>query len=319
MTLEPRKTLGENRAFLERVCLPFLLNSQNSDGGWGFRTDTHSRVEPSAWAVIALSEPGSSEKVSEPAARGLNFLKSCQLPDGSWAASPEGQEGAWVTALACWALLWRQEFAENVGRGLAWLCAERPGEAQTWWRVIRTLRGAQRLSSQKDSYYGWSWTHGTASWVEPTSFALMVLDAAPKELSQAAARRSKLARAMLYDRMCPGGGWNCGNPMVYGVAGVPQIGTTAWALLALRRSPDRMENRVSLEWLEQAWPKVQSPASLALSRLALEVYGRDTSKLAADLREQIDKAEVPLNIPTVSWSTLALAGNQSWLPSGVNS
>ena len=30
---------------------------------------------------------------------------------------------------------------------------------------------------------------------------------------------------MLYDRMCPGGGWNCGNPKVYGVAGEPLVGS----------------------------------------------------------------------------------------------
>ena len=46
---------------------------------------------------------------------------------------------------------------------------------------------------------------------------------------------------MLYDRMCPGGGWNCGNPMVYGVPGEALIVPTVWALLALRDEPKKTE------------------------------------------------------------------------------
>jgi hypothetical protein len=196
----------------------------------------------------------------------------------------------------------------------SWLCADQPGEAQLWWRVIRTLRGVRGVSAQKDSYYGWSWTHGTASWVEPTSLALIVLGSAPGSLLPAATRRTKLAEAMLYDRMCPGGGWNCGNPMVYGVAGEPQIGTTAWALLALRHHADRSENQLSLQWLEQAWPRIKSPASLAMACVALEAYRRDATRLVIRLREELESGETPLNVPTAAWSALALYGNQGWLP-----
>jgi hypothetical protein len=312
---EQREALQDDRAFIERVCLPFLLNSQNSDGGWGFQPNSHSRVEPSTWALLALASCNSSDGHREASDRGLNFLKTSQLPDGSWASSPEAQQGSWVTSLACWALLGRAEFSENVRRGLSWLCAEQPGEAQLWWRVIRTLRGTRRVSAQSDSYYGWSWTHGTASWVEPTSFAVIVLGSEPTRRLPAAARRTKLATAMLCDRMCPGGGWNCGNPMVYGVAGEPQVGTTAWALLALRHDPERAENQQGLQWLEQAWPGIKSPASLAMASLALETYGRDTTQLRMNLRAQLESGEAPLNIPTAAWGALALAGNQLWLPS----
>jgi hypothetical protein len=315
LTIEQSKALEENRAFVERVCLPFLLRAQNSDGGWGFRPENHSRVEASAWALVALRECSASGSVSEPIARGFKFLQSSQLSEGSWSSSSESHEGSWVTAPACWALLGREEFTANVSRGLSWLCAERPGETKLWWRVLRALHGSQRVSSQKDSYYGWSWTHGTASWVEPTSFGLIVLERAPGNLRQAASQRVKLATAMLYDRMCPGGGWNCGNPMVYGVAGEPQIGTTAWALLALRHQPDRAETQLSLQWLAQAWPKIKSAESLALACLAIEAYGRNSARAAAALRAQLESPEAPLNVPTASWSALALSGSLSWLPS----
>ena len=315
MTIEQSKAHEENIAFVERVCLPFLLKSQNTDGGWGFRPENHSRAEPSAWALVALRECSSSGKPSEPMARGLSFLKSSQLPDGSWSSSPDSREGSWVTALACWALLARPEFSDDVSRGLSWLCAERPGETKLWLRVLRALHRGRRVSAQKDSYYGWSWTRGTASWVEPTSFALLVLDGASESLPPSANSRTKLATAMLYDRMCPGGGWNCGNPMVYGVAGEPQIGTTAWSLLALRHHPDRAQNQLSLQWLTQAWPKIKSAESLAMACLVLEAYGRDSAPVAAALREQLANGETPLSVPTAAWTALALSGSQNWLPS----
>jgi len=124
-----------------------------------------------------------------------------------------------------------------------------------------------------------------------------------------------LAEAMLYDRMCVGGGWNCGNPMVYGVPGEAQVSTTAWALLALRHHIKRLENQLSVQWLEQAWPKMLSPASLAIAHLALDACGRDTADLGLALRKAFDDSEARWNIQTAAWATLALCGSRTWLPS----
>jgi len=306
----------ENKAFVERVCLPFLLSSQNEDGGWGFRSETRSRVEASAWALLALRHWNFPTSLTEPISRGLRFLEAAQLPDGSWPASAESREGCWVTSLACWALLGVEEFSKSAGHGLSWLCADQPGESRLWFRLLRRLQGGRRVSSQKDFYYGWSWTSGTASWVEPTSFAVIVLASAVANLLPEAARRSRFAEAMLYDRMCEGGGWNCGNPMVYGVPGEPQVSTTAWALLALRRHAERPENQRSVQWLEQAWPKVPSPTSLALAHLALNASGRGSADLGTALRKALNDSEMPWNVPTAAWATLALCGSRNWLPSG---
>ena len=316
MPLEERESHGdENKAFVERACLPFLLSSQNTDGGWGFRSDTRSRVEASAWALLALRECAIPRTLAEPTARGFRFLEATQLLDGAWPASLESREGCWVTALACWALLGLEEFSGSVGRGLSWLCADQPGEARLLWRMLRRLHRMRRVSSQKDSYYGWSWTLGTASWVEPTSSAMIVLGSEAARLLPTASRRIRLAEAMLYDRMCPGGGWNCGNPMVYGVPGEPQVGTTAWALLALRQNAGRDENQLSIRWLEQAWPKMQSVASLAMAHLALDAYGRESRELGMALRKALDVSETHWNVATTAWATLALCGSRNWLPS----
>lgn len=265
--------------------------------------------------LLALRECGSLATVSEAVAGGFRFLQASQLPDGAWPASPDSREGCWVTSLACWALLGVPEYCDIVDHGLAWLCSDEPGETRLWWRVLRRLLGAHRVAKQKVSCYGWSWTPGTASWVEPTSFALIALSSARARRLPAAARRLRLAEAMLYDRMCAGGGWNCGNPMVYGVPGEAQVSTTAWALLALRRHVKRRENQLSVQWLEQAWPKMLSPASLAVAHLALDACGRDSADLGLALRKAFDTSETPWNIPSAAWATLAVGGSRNWLPS----
>ncbi len=49
------------KPFVEEVCLPFLRNAQNRDGGWGFHPQSESRVEPTCWALQALSESSNRE------------------------------------------------------------------------------------------------------------------------------------------------------------------------------------------------------------------------------------------------------------------
>ena len=299
--------------FVENICLPYLLGAQNEDGGWGFHTGSTSRAEPTAWALIALLEISSSDSHKQAASKAFQFLSSSQLPDGSWPSSPELREGSWVTSIVCLALLARTECAENVARGLTWLGNELPGEARTLHRLIRRIF-AKKPAGQNASYFGWSWTVGTASWVEPTSHAIMFLRMIPpKMLSSAAESRLRMGETMLYDRMCASGGWNSGNPMVYGVPGEPQVSSTVWALLALREHPDRPEIQKSLAWLQAHSNAIQSPASLALAIIGRNAYRRLDPRLAESLREMYEKNEILWNVPEVAWATLALSETQTWL------
>src|SRR5262249_30851776 len=135
------------------------------------------------------------------------------------------------------------------------------------------FRGSQPVTHD-DSLRGWGWTPRTASWVEPTSFALLALSAGGAKLapSNAAARR-ELAVGLLYDRMCPGGGWNCGNPRVYGVDGEALVLSTCWALLALHEAPEKPGRALSLRWLAQNFAKIESAGSLAVACITLDDYG----------------------------------------------
>jgi hypothetical protein len=299
-------------------CLPYLRAVQNEDGGWGFLRDTESRVEPSAWALLALHEFASQgpSGPDESIARGFGYLERTQLPDGSWPAAPGQEKGSWTTAPACWALLAQGERAQrSLDRGLSWLLQTTPGDASLWWRLMRRLTAKRSVSAQSDELYGWSWTPATASWVEPTAYALIVLRcASEKLLSGDARKRISIAQKMLLDRMCPGGGWNCGNPMIYGVPGEPQVIPTVWALLALREDSGTTEYKKSLDWLEANRNKVQSLASLALTKIGLDALGRSDPKLGDFLAERFCDNEISVtNVSAVAWAMLATSKKQDWL------
>ena len=240
-----------NASFREQFCLRFLREAQNPDGGWGYRPGNHSATDPTCWALLALA---SSERVElDQTSRGIQWLLRVQLPDGSWPAVAGQSQGCWVTPLGCLALQQHGAAPDAVGKGVSWLKHSWPGEGRFWQRLRMRLFASSSLVRQNHSLRGWSWTPGTSSWVEPTAYALILLrNLFPNSAPPSLARRQQLAEAMLYDRMCPGGGWNSGNPFVYGVAGEPLVGPTVWALLALQHRRDRAENQKSLEWLERA-------------------------------------------------------------------
>jgi hypothetical protein len=299
--------------FIEQICLPFLLNAQNSDGGWGFTANSDSRVEATAWALLALRE-SSPVNEAERVARAIRFLHSAQLPDGSWPSAPGQEQGAWVTALACWSLASIDESKQRVSQALKWLGSDHPGDSRLWGRILRRLTADRSVVNQNPAYFGWSWTPGTASWVEPTSYALLVLrHSSPNILTEGLQHRLRIAESMLFDRMCPRGGWNCGNPMVYGVPGEAQIGPTVWALLALKDKSGREEVQKSLEWLEKNWNMTRSPGSLALALIGLTAYRRPTSTIHAALCESFASDNLFWSVPAVAWSLLAKSPARNWL------
>jgi hypothetical protein len=329
----------------EEFCFPFLLRAQNANGGWGYMPGSASGAEPTCWALLALADRsngddldvGASDAHPQPNAvrpygrqapngeealkLGRQWLRQAQLPDGSWPAFVGQQRGCWVTALACLALKAQQESRDSVARGVRWLCDTWPAEGGFWSRLGHRLRRTPAVVRQDSSLRGWSWTPGTASWVEPTSYSLILMKNLPGELlPPSSGKRVRLAEAMLYDRMCPGGGWNAGNSLVYGVAGIPRVGPTVWALLALLAQRDRPENRKSLDWLCAAFPEIQGPGSLALAHLCLQAHGRavlgnrkSSPVLETLLRTRQAVNQFLMNVQVVAWAAIALSGAPDWL------
>lgn len=302
-------------SFAQAVCLPILQNGQNEDGGWGFRNGFVSRVEPTCWALLALLGSDFSEQESGRISRGLEFLRKAQLADGSWPASPEQQTGASATSLACWTLISAKDGSNAAAAGLRWICSDWPKDSALWRRAINgLLRKNKDIVDHDDACRGWGWTPRTASWVEPTAFALIALSQCPAELLPTGAkRRERLGKALLLDRMCPGGGWNCGNPMTYGVAGEPLVVPTVWALIALREERKRHEVKASLDWLKQNLSEIRSGVSLALTRLCLETFG-ETKEIAENrIRTAFERNAFLENVCAAAWTCLAFAEKSQWL------
>lgn len=294
---------------------PNLLGrAQNPDGGWGYRQGLQSATEPTAWSILALlaHEVPSDEVISSACDR----LCRTQREDGSWPTSSGKEPGCWVTALACLALANAAENSDDsVSRGTKWLCDAWPAEGNLMWR-LRQLRREKSgaVVHQDHSLRGWGWTPNTASWVEPTAYVMIMLQNVRPELRPPqAARRLQMATDMLYDRACAGGGWNAGNPLVYGVPGVPRIGPTAWALLALRSHPKHAAVLQGLEWLEGHYRNPRSPASLALTQLCLKAFNRPTRPIGDALFDFYHANEFLQSIPVVAWASLALSDLPRWL------
>jgi hypothetical protein len=299
--LKPTEKAGEG--FANRVCLPFLFKAQNADGGWGYRPSTSSAVEPTAWSLLAISQ---TDPKGDAVARGVEWLLRAQNEDGSWPTRPETVEGNWVTPLAALALVALNGPRNAILRAAQWLCRSRAGERSLRMRLGRLL-ARRKFVDQDFTLQGWSWTPGTASWVEPTALALVFLHHIPPAPAVAEMReRCRMGEALLYDRMCADGGWNSGNPKVYGVTGIPQIGPTAWALIALQGYADREENRRSLDWLADGFDSIQSPVSLALAHLALQASGRNVSALEPKLETQLDSQQFLNDVLSFAHAAFAL-------------
>lgn len=300
--------------FGEQFCLRLLVDTQNSDGGWGYRVHSPSSVEATSWSLSALAAASKQWDWTESADRGVDWLGKSQLTDGSWPQFRGHSEGCWVTALACSALHEQGRASDAVAKGIAWLCNTWPGEGGLWWRLRHRMVASSEVVRQNHGLQGWSWTPGTSSWVEPTSHVLMLLRSFPGAASsRRTSKRRRLGEGMLYDRMCPEGGWNCGNPMVYGVAGQPMVIPTVWALLALQDYRGRPENQKSLCWLWHAYDQIQGPGSLSLAHLCLETYGRTMQLLGPALGRLYLKNQFFHNTLVLAWASLALCRVSSQL------
>ena len=293
-----------------------LRHTQNTDGGWGYRPGFQSTTEPTAWALLALQgHKSSSEKALSGAS---SWLQQAQAESGAWPTGSGSTPGCWVTALASLALLNLPSPPEDlIRRGASWLCNTWPAEGNLIWRIRqRWMKKSAVVVHQDHSLRGWGWTPETASWVEPTAEALILLqNLQPKLLPEKGMERMRLGEKMLYDRACSGGGWNAGNPLVYGVPGVPRVGPTAWALMALRSHKDRSANLEGLGWLEKSFESLRSPGSLALAHLCLKVYGRQSDSIENRLEDFYSNNQFLQNIPVIAWATLALGGVPWWLGS----
>src|SRR4029434_9949772 len=124
-------------------------------------------------------------------AGGLHFLRSQQLPDGSWPSANGISSGGWVTSLAALTLAQFPACEKSVHVALEWLCDDYPRDSSRWQKFLKSFGTAKQHVSHNDEFRGWGWTPRTSSWVEPTAFALLAFAAA-----SASAHTAQLAKSI---------------------------------------------------------------------------------------------------------------------------
>ena len=200
------------------TAIEFLQQSQNSDGGWGYRLQGMSYVEPTAVVILALASGAERE-------RGLDFLLSLQHADGGWGIAAMDAESGWMTAWVVLALAQFPDARPAVIRGAEWLVQTeglRVTDAPTRSVIYQRLQIDSTL-------LGWPWQPGDAAWVHPTALTMLALSAAGKSNDA----RIAAGLAYLFDRVVASGGWNIGNPEMLDKPVPATIQDTSMALLAL--------------------------------------------------------------------------------------
>lgn len=231
-------------------------------------------VESVCLAIMALRRHSTPEL-----GRALHALLELQNVDGSWRAfAGDEPEGCWVTSLAALSLTVTGKCVERAVAAIRWLLNAKGREANWLWRW--KLRAFDNKVQFDPGKFGWSWVPGTTSWIIPTAFSMIALRQARARALNGTAElneRVVLGASMLIDRICPGGGWNAGNGMAFGVPYTPYVDATAIALLALAGRHQSAEAGRSLAWLASRLRACRSPYSLAWGVLALTPYrGIDT-------------------------------------------
>jgi len=285
-----------------------IESRQRNTGGWSYAAHQDA-IEPTCLAILSCRN-----QAGDYLERAVDFVERAQNPDGGWAAfTGDDQQSCWVTALAALSLITVRPASKRWEMGIRWLIGTHGREGDLLWQL--KFRLIDRDVQFDPAKYGWNWIGGTTSWVIPTAFSLIALREAQRRLKSGRdlTLRIRLGTAMLLDRMCPGGGWNAGNSVAFGVPYSPYVDATSIALLALRGYEDQRGVPESLSWLSRRICDCSAPYSLAWGILALSAY-RDADMRIKGVLAQANQEQVAvigkgidsLDTPTLAISALAL-------------
>lgn len=260
----------------------FLLASQNTDGGWGYKPDKVSYVEPTSAVVLALSSDPTAKSAI---LRAQEFLKRLQHPDGGWGIGTIDPDSGWMTAWAVWALAGVQDNVAQLGAD--WLLTN------SGIRITDTseIAGIRTLLKIDPSVTGWAWQPGDASWVFPTALALLALT----RMRLASHPRVREGIAYLLDRAISGGGWNIGNPYMVTGELSPTTEETVISALALQVLGVKHDAvKLASDWLSRRQAQARTASEVAW----LTWFSRAQIKQEPQLIWHL----VPLQRPDGSWN-----------------
>jgi hypothetical protein len=119
--------------------------------------------------------------------------------------------------------------------------------------------------------------------------------------------RIRQGKMLIYDRMCDDGGWNYGNPKVFGDNLWPYPDITAVALIALHDHAQNRANQQSLRALDMMMREVVSGLALSWSIICLSIYNQDTWESQKLLAKSFQKTRFLGETKTLALAILALA------------
>lgn len=279
------------------VLLDALSAGASAAGGWAYYAGKASRIEPTCWALLALDGDRSA------ATPHRRFLLECQRANGWLVEDPAWPVNVGFNALTTFTWFAIPALATDAAR-------ERVLDA------LLTQKGVQAPpmegSTQDNSLQGWSWVDTTFSWVEPTAWGVLALNAAVRAGVKSPAIDARISEAerLLLNRTCRDGGWNFGNASMLGQDLRPYVPITALVLLALQRRREDPAVQRSVAFLESHWPEEISATALGLSLIALAAFGRPIAAIEARLRQHAASAVAFGNFHGVAVSLLALSDAQ---------
>jgi hypothetical protein len=273
------------------VAIDRLLGAQNEDGGWGSFKGRRSNTESTAFVLMALKSL-ESNFYDRQATAGLQWLLRQQKEDGSFSLNDTSKQSSWTTPIAALALLPFKEQEEHALRAAKWVLTQE-GRTPGWVAsLLVRLSLVKKVTELDPSLTGWSWTVGTFSWVEPTSYSLMALKKLKRNLGGTNCdERIRQGETLIYDRMCENGGWNYGNSRVLGEALWPYPDVTAVALIALQDRAASEANQKSLRALDSMMRETATGIALGWGIICLTIYNQDLREWKKVITETFEKTK----------------------------
>ena len=288
-----------------------LIGLQNADGGWGTAEGRGSNTEATSLALSALLA-GAESPSSDRIVRATLWLTARQNPDGGWRLNDIVTAPSWTTALAIMALSGFSEHRQRVISAAHWLLAQEGSKPGILARLILWATGKSGVNRLNNDLVGWSWVPRSFSWVEPTSYALLALKKVKASLAETSvAERIQQGEALIYDRMCAGGGWNYGNSKVLDYALWPYPDVTALALLALQDRADDKANQQSLQTLKQIAAEANSALGCSWAAICLDVYGQPVVDWHRRIESRFLETDLLGETKTFALALIALSGKAS--------
>jgi len=294
---------------LKERLLSFLCENQNPDGGWGYFPHKQSALEPTAYVVMALGQASGHDEILQNA---VGFLKARQTAEGGWPINTTDTETAvWVSPLVGLSVLTTSGFDSSCQSAFAFVLKTFGKMPKNWLLHLSEWLGYGNPANVNTNLGGWAWNPGTATWVEPTCYALLFLKRLQGKLpGEKVAVAISEAEAMVYDRTCKSGGWNYGNAQVLGEELRPYPLTTSLALIALQEYPSRIENQKSLAYLKQAIVVEKSALSLCFAGLCLDIYLQEWQNVFKQLDDIYRETQFMQSIKTAALALLVGQAHQ---------